>query len=172
MVLGGLSQGCAAALVALVPWEGERLAACFGMCGWLPFRMQMEEIARPVGEIGTNEDDFFERGKEKGNEDGPAQAKAFLLEELGLGVEGKELGMAFQHTPLFLGHGVEDEKVPVRLGRDAVRCLEALGASVEWCEYEGLGHLYSGEMLADLVGFLRKKTGWGTIDANHESRED
>ena len=47
VVLGGLSQGCAASLVALLMWQGEPLCAAFGMCGWLPFRKQMEEIARP-----------------------------------------------------------------------------------------------------------------------------
>lgn len=39
IVLGGLSQGCAASLVAAALWDGEEwpLGAVVGMCGWLPF---------------------------------------------------------------------------------------------------------------------------------------
>lgn len=37
VVFGGLSQGCAASLVALLLWEGEDLRAVVGMCGRLPF---------------------------------------------------------------------------------------------------------------------------------------
>jgi hypothetical protein len=33
VVLGGLSQGCAAALVAALLWEGDDLGAMVGMCG-------------------------------------------------------------------------------------------------------------------------------------------
>lgn len=144
--------------------------------------MQMEDVARSVGgeqvdEGGEGEgEDVFERdggmGEGDGDGDGPTQAQAFLREELGLASEGRESGMAIQNTPLFLGHGVEDERVPVGLGNDAVRCLEVLGASVEWCEYEGLGHWYSVMMVGDLVGFLRKKTGWGTMIADRGSREE
>jgi hypothetical protein len=45
VVLWGLSQGCAASLVALLTWDGEPFGAVVGMCGWLPFRKHLEEIA-------------------------------------------------------------------------------------------------------------------------------
>jgi predicted esterase len=56
VVLGGLSQGCAASLVSLLLWEGEALAAAVGMCGWLPYRKRIEDIIRRGG-MGENEGD-------------------------------------------------------------------------------------------------------------------
>ncbi|KAL8761661.1 MAG: hypothetical protein Q9184_002245 [Pyrenodesmia sp. 2 TL-2023] len=166
VVLGGLSQGCAAALVALLMWEGEPLAAGFGMCGWLPFWVQMEEIVAGSedgvdddDDGGDGDEDLFERDEEDaGEKDAPTQAITFLREEVGL--PAKDPSMSFQRIPLFLGHGAEDEKVPVGLGREAASCLKRLGASVEWREYEGLGHWYSGTMLKDLVDTLGGMTGW------------
>ncbi len=152
VVLGGLSQGCAASLVALLMWEGEPLGAAFGMCGWLPFREQMEEIARPQYD-GDDEDDPFERSSQSEQFDPPAQAIKFLCEEVGASVV--QPSMSFQRTPLFLGHGTEDEKVLLHLGREAASCLRTLGMHVSWTKYEGLAHQYSAAMLRDLVHFLQ-----------------
>ncbi|KAL9015517.1 MAG: hypothetical protein Q9185_007082 [Variospora sp. 1 TL-2023] len=160
VVLGGLSQGCAASLIALLTWNGEPIAAAFGMCGWLPFRMQMEEIAGSgsLDDGDGAENDLFESDGEAGVQDLPTQGTTFLLEELEL--PAKAPSLSFQQTPLFLGHGVEDEKVAVGLGQEAVSCLKHLGASVEWRKYEGLGHWYSGAMLCDLVDTLTRWTTW------------
>ena len=46
---------------------------------------------------------------------------------------------------VFFGHGIDNEKGLIGLGREVVRCLEALGARVEAKEYEGLGHWYWGD---------------------------
>lgn len=40
-------------------------------------------------------------------------------------------------TPVFLGYGVDDETIGVKLGRQARMVLEQLGIEVEWKEYEG-----------------------------------
>ena len=152
VVLGGLSQGCAASLVALLMWEGEPLGAAFGMCGWLPFRKQMEEIAQPRYD-GDDEDDPFERSSQSEKFDPPAQAVEFLCEEVGASVV--QPSMSFQRTPLFLGHGTEDGKVFLHLGREAAGCLRILGMHVSWTKYEGLAHWYSAAMLRDLVDFLQ-----------------
>lgn len=162
VILGGLSQGCAAVLIALLTWSGEPIAAGFGMCGWLPFRKQMEDTA-VASEVGLDytvggDDDLFEASGEAGDDDVPTQAIAFLKEELEMSAEGHS--MAIRGIPLFLGHGIEDEKVPIGLGRQAVSCLRHLGANVEWREYAGLGHWYSRTMLFELVNNLRKMTGW------------
>ncbi|KAH0538456.1 hypothetical protein FGG08_004954 [Glutinoglossum americanum] len=169
VVLGGLSQGCAASLVGLLMWDGEPLAAAVGMCGWLPYRAHMEDIVRNIG-AGDDGDDLFIRLDEAGeglsNEsehaeptpDLPTQAISFLREELEMAPPAQLLPP--RSTALFLGHGVEDERVSVQLGRGASSCLSALGVDVHWREYEGLGHWYSREMLRDLVEFLRERTGW------------
>lgn len=156
VVLGGLSQGCAAVLIALLTWEGEPIAAAFGMCGWLPFRRQMEELARPSTSLNDsgNGKAVFEDPGAVVEVDGPTQGAEFLLEELEQ-LE-KRPAMVFQRIPLFMGHGVEDEKVPVLLGRKAVSCLRVMGMKIEWCEYEKLGHWYSSEMLGGVAGFAEK----------------
>lgn len=160
VILGGLSQGCAAALIALLTWQGEPLGAAFGMCGWLPFCAQMAELANPASNEGEGDDaDPFERCGGDEAVEPVAQAVAFLCEELGMDVERSGSAMSFQRTPLFLGHGILDEKVPLELGRRAASCLRGMGMSVEWKEYIGLAHWYSGPMLGDLVKFLQNAGG-------------
>lgn len=159
IILGGLSQGCAAALIALLTWDGEPIAAVFGMCGWLPFRKPMEEITCPgePDKDANSVDDIFEKCEGNADQDLPCQAATYLFEELDL--VGKKPSMCFQQVPIFLGHGVDDEKVAVGLGREASRCLRSMGANVKWAEYEGLGHWYSTEMIGHIAKFI-KEVGW------------
>ncbi|KAJ7243729.1 Alpha/Beta hydrolase protein [Mycena rebaudengoi] len=168
VVLGGLSQGCAASLVSLLLWEGEPLAAWFGMCGWLPFAASLTEMCVADGKGGEGEsvkdgDVFnpFERESESEDEhEEPADAAiSWLKEELQIpqGFTSKEAPKS-KETPLLLGHGVEDDKVSVVLGRSAHRCVSELGYDARWRQYESLGHWYSGEMLRDLAAFLHEKT--------------
>ncbi|KAL8832512.1 MAG: hypothetical protein Q9170_004845 [Blastenia crenularia] len=162
VVLGGLSQGCAAALIALLTWGGEPIAAGCGMCEWLPFRMPIEDIASSDSFEDNKDgvdDDLFDVSGERAERDAPTQAIAFLCEEIELAA--KEPSLSFQRIPIFLGHAVEDEKVPIGLGCEAVSCLKQIRASVEWREYESLGHWYSGTMLSQLVDTLRNMAGWG-----------
>lgn len=113
VVLGRLSQGCAASLVGLFTWDREPLATAVGMCGWLPYRRQMEDIVRNIR--GDDSDDPFERpenteiGFSLENKftgpsyDLPTQAISFLCEELEIALPNGPL--AFQSIPIFLGHG-------------------------------------------------------------------
>ncbi|TVY58696.1 Acyl-protein thioesterase 1 [Lachnellula cervina] len=178
VVLWGLSQGCATSLVALLTWGGRPFAATVGMCGYLPFANHIEDIAKGgssedgddiFGEEGDDDDDpFCNSGDEDEDEDDsdgfekdrsvkqdlPTQAVTFLRDEIDM--EDKA-GMAFREVPVFMGHGTEDEKVPIELGREARTCLDLLGADVKMVEYEGLGHWYSKEMLGDIFSFLRER---------------
>ena len=157
IVLGGLSQGCALSLVSMLLWEGPPLNAMFGMCGWLPLRKRMEDIALPT-QLDGGEDIHFERqeGDVESVHDLPTQAMNYLQDQLDipLNTTGPTPPMVLRKMPIFLGHGREDPKVPIGLGREAARCLQVLGARVETREYEGLGHWYSGKMLGDVVRFL------------------
>lgn len=171
VVLGGLSQGCAASLVALLLWEGEDLGAVVGMCGRLPF------AERLMAEIRGQEDEQHDNGSlgfdpfavdachESESSDGaastPAQrAVAWLREQLDLPAlqQPTEL-QPVQRIPIFLGHGGQDEKVSIELGRRASECLDKLGARVCWKEYDDLGHWYSDGMLNDLLHFLAGNLG-------------
>lgn len=175
VVLGGLSQGCAASLIALLLWDGGPLAAVFGMCGWLPFGEQMKDILRGIdasrdGNVIDGEDynPFADADADADHGDhyddnaptDDVRAVMHLREELDLPVVAFDTLASFQQTPILLGHGKDDEKVPVELGREASRCIKSLGANVMWKEYEGLGHWYSSEMLFNIVAFVRKHTAW------------
>lgn len=159
IIIGGLSQGCAASLVALFLWEGEPPAAWFGLCGWLPFASTLADFCKTMKDMGEEEEDIFERDPEdNGGVDEiepPAKAIRWLREELELLPPTKsEEQPKSASVPLFLGHGVDDDTVGVELGRSAVNVVRSLGYEAEWHEYEGLGHWYSAKMLRDLVSFL------------------
>lgn len=163
VILGGLSQGCAASLISLLTWDGEPLSAAFGMCGWLPFRKQMDDIAQSVSlgkndATGQDQEDLFGTADASKDLDPSTEAAASVLEVLDMHVERPSL--AFQRIPMFLGHGDMDWKVPIELGEDATNCLKGLGVDVSWNEYAKLGHWYSMPMLADVVKFIREETGW------------
>lgn len=180
MVMAGLSQGCAAALVTILTWEGEPLAAMFGFCGWLPLRGHMGDVMDSTTN-GDHDDDknLFGRSMRSDHErDPPKEGIAWLKEEIDLPTSSSSSSSAevapegsscaillpFQRTAFFLGHGTEDEKVDVRLKREANACLATLKAAVYWKEYDGLGHWYSGQILGDLTDFLEEKT-----DGRHNS---
>ena len=161
MALGGLSQGCAVTLISILLWTGEPLGAVFGMCGWLPFRHHMADIADPPTSSEDDENPFAREEHINGKVDVPAEAVAWLREELDFPTarsSSSSTFLPFQRIPIFLAHGTEDEKVSIELGRQARDCLGVLGSKVEWREYEDLGHWYSKPMLGDLVEFLTDET--------------
>lgn len=174
VVLMGISQGCAASIVATLLWEGEPFGALIGMCGYLPFRMGMQECIEETGDgddddalVGhgttdSDEEDMFERDSESG-ENGTKFEKAvgWLREELqveDIGGQQSE-SPAIQSIPVFMGHGSDDEKVPSAFGKLANEFLGSLDVDVNWKEYDGLGHWYSEDMLRDIVCFLKGKKG-------------
>ncbi|KAJ5476463.1 Phospholipase/carboxylesterase/thioesterase [Penicillium sp. IBT 31633x] len=64
-------------------------------------------------------------------------------------------------TPVFIGHGAEDQKVSVELGKKMSHVLSAgLGMDVTWKAYEGLGHWYRVEdEIEDILNFLQDRVG-------------
>ncbi|KAK6502615.1 hypothetical protein TWF506_003195 [Arthrobotrys conoides] len=60
-------------------------------------------------------------------------------------------------TPVFLGHGEEDEKVNVSLGRQTRDALLGLSMDVTWKLYADFGHWYKvPDEIDDIVAFLQK----------------
>lgn len=164
IILGGLSQGCAASVVALLLWDGEgALGGFVGMCGRLPFRRQLEDVVRGVygdGDEVDGEDfnpfaDEDDEDEDDGAHTGVKGAVAYLREELDIPPD-IPTKLSFQQTPIFLGHGSLDEKVPVTLGEEMATCLDSMGAEVVWRKYDDLGHWYSPAMLGDFVSFARE----------------
>lgn len=80
-------------------------------------------------------------------------------------------GMVFQNIPVFLGHGTKDDRVDIKLGQEAMRCLESVGCDVRMREYEGLGHWTSPEMMSDIFAFLKEKLGDGAFSKDEPAAE-
>ncbi|KAF8539553.1 Alpha/Beta hydrolase protein [Trichophaea hybrida] len=148
IVVGGLSQGCAMALMVMLTSD-VRLGAVVGMSGWLPFRGRMEDVL-----LDNGEDD--DGGcLEKDNKSLPIQTLEFLRGYLDM----ESSGGCCLETPVFLGHGEKDEKVSWELGFEAGKMLGLLGVDVTWKVYEDFGHWYKvPDEIDDVVAFLREKT--------------
>jgi predicted esterase len=175
VVLMGLSQGCAASIVAALLWEGKAFGALVGMCGYLPFRKGMcnamedeedDDEDSLVGSDDNEEEDMFERDSEEADERTKfGRAIEWLREELQTPQSDVEKKVPpIQSIPIFMGHGAEDEKVPCDIGRSAAEFLGELDVTVTWEEYHELGHWYSADMLWDITQFLRSLKGWEVTD--------
>jgi predicted esterase len=165
VVLMGLSQGCAASIVAALLWRREAFGAVVGMCGYIPFRKEMHDLIQEVEneDEGNAEDDVFARDIEE-----PKLGTKFertvdwLYEELQISEDNIKFAEPYpiQSIPVFMGHGVDDDKVPSAIGRLSANFLGDLGVSVTWKEYKDLGHWYSEDMLQDIIQFLQDREGW------------
>ncbi|KAF2809934.1 alpha/beta-hydrolase [Mytilinidion resinicola] len=70
---------------------------------------------------------------------------------------------AFSQVPVFLGHGTEDDKVRLHMGKQAYSILERLQVPVTWKTYE-FGHWWKEpEEIDDIVNFLQEKVGLHTV---------
>lgn len=185
VVLGGISQGCAASLVASLLWEGpEGLGGVVGMCGWLPYISQMREelVGGCVDEVkgsvteGCQEEeeagfDPFDRSSSRGfggdfvNEtDGGGSVEAaleWLRDELEVPARQMAPSSAPRSsTPVMLCHGQGDEKVEITKASEAAEFLAALGMGpLTSKEYAGVGHDFSAQMISDIAGFIQNVLG-------------
>ncbi|EAU36003.1 predicted protein [Aspergillus terreus NIH2624] len=165
VVVGGLSQGCAAA-VTFVLAAGVRLGAFVGMSGWLPLERQIKGVMED-GRGGDEDCGVCFGDEEEEDEEEETSSVLRVVNHLRdvcdmevVGPEREVQATRGLQTPVFLGHGVEDPKVSVRLGRKMVQVLDALGMDVTWKEYEGLGHWYRvPDEIEDIVAFLRDRVG-------------
>ena len=170
IVLAGISQGCAMSLVSMLLWEGDALGAVVGMCGFMPLNSHLVDILDGDGQGGSSEeadivfeaeaeyDDVFESTDPANDGRIPLQrAIDELREEVELPVSSSPCTFPFLSTPVFLGHGTEDDSVEYEHGRSAAALLEKMGVDVDFRTYHGLGHWYSPEMLESLVSFMDRK---------------
>lgn len=131
VVLGGISQGFATAIHALLAGEW-RLGGFVGLSGWLPFQKHLAAFGGggPVHEALRT---FYSQRLET--------RAATTVETL--------------RTPIFLAHSCDDNTVEVEHGRDAPGILRSLGMNVQWNEYEEGGHwLSEPKGYDDLAKFL------------------
>ncbi|KAI1091599.1 alpha/beta-hydrolase [Rostrohypoxylon terebratum] len=162
VIFGGLSQGCGMSLSMLLALEYP-LGGFIGMCGYLPFRSDINE-AIADDDIKEDEDNpFAADDKDQASPIDPA-VKALIFERdlLCLSpVAGPKRENTAQSTPVFLGHGDLDEKKPHEFGEGAAQTLQVAGYEVVWKLYHGLGHWYKiPDEIDDIVEFIQTKVGW------------
>lgn len=175
VVFGGLSQGCAASLVATLLWEGDKLAAWVGMCGWLPFAERlMEQQIEPSQGTDDDDDDLDPFGSNQDDEGEQelttpaARAVGWLREELDLPASSSDQRPPLLEMPLFWSHGAQDDRVSILLGRRGWECVRGMGGRLTTAEYEDLGHWYSPDMLSELTRFLQAQGIEGTGEGSNK----
>ncbi|KAK7948861.1 uncharacterized protein PG986_009747 [Apiospora aurea] len=130
------------------------------MAGWFPYAYRLSNLIQSGTEKEDDPFDPFQRD-DKDEALSPKrpidEAVTWLSEQIDLSCADRTVRTdnAPDMTPVFLGHGILDDKVNVVLGRMAREILSQLGLQVTWKEYGDLGHWYSNDMLRDLAEFLR-----------------
>jgi hypothetical protein len=131
------------------------------MSGWLPFAETLDPAPQEGNE---DEDDIFGADRGSSGQD-PGSCHRPPLHELqrtavdvardiaSLALLSPSQEVLFPRTPIFLGHGRNDEKVSVHLGIQARSVLQALGCNVTGKDYDE-GHWYKvPEEIDDIVDF-------------------
>ncbi|KAI0882321.1 acyl-protein thioesterase [Annulohypoxylon maeteangense] len=162
VILGGLSQGCAMSLSMLLALEYP-LGGFIGMCGYLPFRTDMDEaIAHDDMEMDEDNPFATEAEGQTSSDDPAVKTLIFERDLLCLSaIPNPKRENTSRSTPVFLGHGDADEKKPYHLGEGASLTMQTAGYEVVWKLYQGLGHWYKiPDEVDDIVDFIQKKVGW------------
>ncbi|KAI1080802.1 phospholipase/carboxylesterase [Whalleya microplaca] len=162
VLLGGLSQGCAMALSVLMCLD-HPIGGFVGMSGYLPFREDIEDAIDDDTELDKDDPFALDDIEQELPKDPVVKAMVFERDLLGLSPLDKPLtrGRTSHLTPIFLGHGSEDDKIPCVLGEAAGKVMKNAGYDVELKVYPGLGHWYKiPNEVDDIVEFIDLKAGW------------
>ncbi|KAI1159920.1 phospholipase/carboxylesterase family protein [Nemania serpens] len=137
VILAGISQGCAAAIHALLHYpeseqttgENNRLCAFVGLSGWMSLRSDsVQESRRELLEPEIEE------------------SAAAPSDEI------------YRNTPVFISHCADNTIVPLREGERLRDTLTAYGMAVTWKEYPNGGYWINGPQgVEDLVAFLNDR---------------
>lgn len=146
IVLGGISQGGAVAMWALLALlaangtDGPIPGGVVGMSTWLPFAPEVQSSLDRDITCTQSPDGFIRR------------TLSCLRKRTEEGV--------FCSIPAFMGHGTDDAYVDIKLGREAAHILLGFGLKVEWKEYVGAeqeGHwIQIPDEINDFVSFLHR----------------
>lgn len=162
LMIGGLSQGCAMSLAVLISLDYS-IGGYIGMSGYLTYQDDLESVVQD--EDDSDSDNPFASPSDTQDatmESGAVKAQVLERDLLGLSFLScpSQDKTAYQ-TPVFLGHGKEDEKVPCALGQRAAQLMQDAGYEVDWKCYENQGHWYKiPDEIDDICNFITLKVGW------------
>ena len=163
LVIGGLSQGCAMSLAILLSLE-HSIGGYIGMSGYLTYQDDLESV---IKDEADSDDPFTHPSDSQHTAIEASAVKAQALERDLLDLEPLPfplLGKTAYQTPVFLGHGKADEKVPYALGEGAAQTLRNAGYQVEWKCYVDQGHWYKiPDEIDDICYFIASKVGWEVV---------
>jgi lysophospholipase-2 len=146
MILGGISQGCATAIYALMAARVQ-MGGFIGLCSWLPFSKEINDLA--TGSAMSKKCVIDQLQVLFGNTTDESDSERTNL------VPRLESALK---TPMFLSHSKDDEVVPIGNGEKLCWGLRSLGASVSWKAYENGGHwVNEPQGVDDMVAFLSEK---------------
>lgn len=163
IILGGLSQGCATSLSVLLCLD-HSIGGFIGMSGYLPFE---QDVSEAIAELSSDEDNPFDHDDDSTTSFDPStKATIFERDLLGLpAIVSPSLEKTAQSTPIFLGHGCADEKVPWSLGENMSSTMQHAGYKVTWKCYGDQGHWYKiPEEIDDIADFIHCTLGWELQD--------
>lgn len=170
VVLGGISQGCAVAVTALMTGMCG-IGAFVGFNGWMPLADSIQEA---VFKTGKSDNDAPRKRKHELVAD-VLRSSLSLSDEGDLhpgGVSDKPSTRPearLLQIPVFLSHTADDNLIEIGLGKEMHGTLVQLGLhTVVWKEYQTGGHwIPEPDGFEDIVEFLH-----GTFDYQEEPQED
>lgn len=171
IILGGISQGCAVAVTALLTGTCG-VGAFIGLNGWMPLADSVQEA---VFKASTSDDDAGGKRKHELvakilqaslslNDKGDLRSSSDVSDEPSTGPEARLL-----QTPVFLSHTVDDNVIDIALGKEMHEILVSLElCKVVWKEYQTGGHwIPEPEGFGDIVEFLS-----ATLEYQEKSQDE
>ncbi|KAK2591009.1 hypothetical protein QQS21_011302 [Conoideocrella luteorostrata] len=164
LIIGGLSQGCAMSLAVLLCLDGP-VGGFIGMSGYFTYESSMNMVLEDDDDDDDDDDlgdfDPFSNSDKTHTDEKCVTAQVFERELLCLdAMDEPSAERTAYRTPVFLGHGGADEKVPVRLGEAAATVMRSAGYNVDWKCYQDQGHWYKiPDEIDDMIEFIAR-IGW------------
>ncbi|KAJ2967095.1 hypothetical protein NQ176_g9835 [Zarea fungicola] len=157
LIIGGLSQGCAMSLAVLLCLDGP-VGGFIGMSGYFAYESGINMV---LADDDLGDFDPFSNSDKMHADEKCVKAQVFERDLLCLdAMDESSAERTAYRTPVFLGHGGADEKVPVLLGEAAATVMRSAGYNVNWKCYQEQGHWYKiPDEIDDIIEFIAR-IGW------------
>jgi len=147
IILGGISQGCATAILTLLS-SGMAIGGFIGLCSWLPLENIIDEF--PSSCVGNRSE--ISRHIQKSLV--LVSDKQPQIDDINTIISRLSLDTKLD-IPIFLSHSRDDDTVQFSQGEGLRQGMEKLGFDVTWKEYEDGGHwIHSKYGVDDIANFI------------------